>query len=77
MKTIIKNAVKLFTVLLILLSGNTYAQDPVDIAPKNYKKVLLENDKLKMDITGLTAGIYLLNIQSHEFSHTEKLIITK
>lgn len=37
----------------------------------------IENDKLEMDITGLTSGIYLLNIQSPEFSHTEKLIVTK
>ena len=48
MKTIINNAVKLFTVLLILLSAHAYAQDPVTIAPKNYKKVLLENDNVRV-----------------------------
>jgi hypothetical protein len=37
----------------------------------------IENDNLEMDVSGLTKGIYLLNIQSPEFSHTEKLIVTK
>ncbi len=44
MKTIINHAVKLFTILLILLTANAYGQDPVPIAPKNYTKVLLDNE---------------------------------
>ncbi len=48
MKTIINSAVKLFTILLILLTANAYAQDPVTLAPKNYKKVLLENDNVRV-----------------------------
>lgn len=44
MKTIINNAAKLFTILLVLLTANVYAQDPVAIAPKNYTKVLIDNE---------------------------------
>ncbi len=48
MKSIIINIVKLFTIALFLLSIETYAQDPTAIAPKNYKKVLLENDNVRV-----------------------------
>ena len=48
MKTTINKAVKLFTIFLILLTANTYAQDPITLAPKNYKKVLLENDNVRV-----------------------------
>lgn len=44
----INNAVKLFTVLLILLSVSAYAQDPVPLAPKNYTKVLLDNEFVRV-----------------------------
>lgn len=44
MKTIIKNAMNLLTAFILLLSINMYAQDPVPLAPKNYTKILLENE---------------------------------
>lgn len=34
--------------LLVLFSLHANAQDPVAIAPKNYKKVLLENDNVRV-----------------------------
>ena len=48
MKTIIKKLMPLFTVFLLLISVQIYAQDPVKTAPKNYKKVLLENDNVRV-----------------------------
>lgn len=34
--------------LLLLLSTNSYAQDPLKAAPNVYKKVLLENDQVRV-----------------------------
>lgn len=48
MKTLIKNTANLITIVVLLLSVSVYAQDPVTIAPKNYKKVLLENDNVRV-----------------------------
>lgn len=48
MKTIIKKILPLFTAFLLLTSVHIYAQDPVKTAPKNYKKVLLENDNVRV-----------------------------
>ena len=48
MKTLMKNTANLITIVVLLLSVSVYAQDPVTIAPKNYKKVLLENDNVRV-----------------------------
>ena len=48
MKTTIDYSVKLFTILLILLTANAYAQDPVKVAPKIYKKVILNNPNVRV-----------------------------
>jgi quercetin dioxygenase-like cupin family protein len=56
MKTTINKMVQLITVFLILFSVQAYAQDPVTIAPKNYKKVLLENDKVRVLQFEMAAG---------------------
>ncbi|MES2239834.1 MAG: cupin domain-containing protein [Bacteroidota bacterium] len=34
--------------LFLLLSPNMHAQDPMKVGPKVYKKVLLENDKVRV-----------------------------
>lgn len=38
----------LLTTFLLLLSTQVFAQDPVKIASKNYKNVLLENDNVRV-----------------------------
>ncbi len=48
MKTVIKKSFRLFTVLFLFISANIYAQDPVTLAPKNYQKVILENDNVRV-----------------------------
>jgi quercetin dioxygenase-like cupin family protein len=45
-KTVLINA--LFFVLLLTQSTNLYAQDPMKAAHNVYKKVLLENDKVRV-----------------------------
>jgi quercetin dioxygenase-like cupin family protein len=44
MKTIIKNSANFVIMVIFLLSASAYAQDPVAIAPKNYTKVLIDNE---------------------------------
>ena len=39
---------KLFVALLLLFSISALAQDPVTIAPKNYKKILIDNDNVRV-----------------------------
>jgi quercetin dioxygenase-like cupin family protein len=56
MKKIINKAFKIIIGMLILLSANTYAQDPTTVAPKNYKKVLLENEKVRVLQFEMTPG---------------------
>lgn len=48
MKTLIKNSVNFLTIVILLLSVSIYAQDPVTLSPKNYKKVMLENEKVRV-----------------------------
>jgi quercetin dioxygenase-like cupin family protein len=48
MKTIFKNSVKLLTACFLLLSVAVQAQDPIKIAPKNYKKILIDNDNVRV-----------------------------
>lgn len=48
MKTIIKIIFPLCTAFLLLTSVHIYAQDPTILAPKNYKKVMLENDNVRV-----------------------------
>jgi quercetin dioxygenase-like cupin family protein len=48
MKTLIKNSANFITAIILLLSVAAYSQDPAAIAPKNYKKVLLENDNVRV-----------------------------
>ena len=48
MKTIFEKSIRFFSVILLLFSVQLYAQDPVSIAPKNYKKVLLDNDNVRV-----------------------------
>jgi len=38
----------LFLGLFLLQSTNLYAQDPIKVSPNVYKKVLLENDKVRV-----------------------------
>lgn len=48
MKTIFRNSMKLLIAILLLFSISMQAQDPVKIAPKNYKKVLIDNDNVRV-----------------------------
>ena len=48
MKTTIKKSMNLFTVFFLLMSVQLFAQDPVPLAPKNYTKVLLENEFVRV-----------------------------
>lgn len=48
MKTIIKKILPLCTAFLLLSSVHIYAQDPITLAPNNYKKVMLENDNVRV-----------------------------
>jgi beta-alanine degradation protein BauB len=48
MKTIMRIYASLFIVFLLTLSANVQAQDPMKAAPNVAKKVLLENDQLRM-----------------------------
>jgi quercetin dioxygenase-like cupin family protein len=48
MKTIMRIYGSLLFVLLLMLSANVHAQDPMKAAPNVAKKVILENDKLRM-----------------------------
>ncbi|WP_284652291.1 cupin domain-containing protein [Flavobacterium terrisoli] len=48
MKTTIKKSMNMLTVFFLLLSVQMYAQDPVAISPKNYPKVLLENEFVRV-----------------------------
>ena len=48
MKTIINTSFPIFTVFFLFMSAQIYAQDPVTVAPKNYQKVLLENDNVRV-----------------------------
>lgn len=56
MKTIKKNLMSLFILLFLILSMNIYAQDPVKVAPNVYKKVLLENDRVRVMQVEITPG---------------------
>ncbi|PKB15404.1 cupin domain-containing protein [Flavobacterium sp. 5] len=38
----------LFFILFLIQSTNLYAQDPIKVASNVYKKVLLENDKIRV-----------------------------
>jgi quercetin dioxygenase-like cupin family protein len=48
MKTIFKNLMNLLSAVLLLLSVQVYGQDPVTVAPKNYKKVLIDNESVRV-----------------------------
>ncbi|QBZ98475.1 cupin domain-containing protein [Flavobacterium sangjuense] len=48
MKTLIKNPANFIIMVIILLSASAYAQDPVPLAPKNYTKVLLDNEFVRV-----------------------------
>ncbi|KAF2325982.1 MAG: cupin domain-containing protein [Flavobacterium nitrogenifigens] len=56
MKTITKNLMSLFILLLLILSMNVYAQDPLKAAPNAYKKVLLENERVRIMQVEITPG---------------------
>ena len=47
-KTIKSISASVLLGLLLLLSTNSYAQDPLKAAPNVYKKVLLENDQVRV-----------------------------
>ncbi|TKC61367.1 cupin domain-containing protein [Pedobacter hiemivivus] len=48
MKTMKITSMLLLLGLLLTLSTNVYAQDPMTAAPNAYKKVLLENEKVRV-----------------------------
>lgn len=48
MKTIKMISMSLLFGLFMTLSANVRAQDPMTAAPKMYKKVILENDKIRV-----------------------------
>ncbi|MXO06050.1 cupin domain-containing protein [Flavobacterium sp. HBTb2-11-1] len=48
MKAIEKNLMSLFILLLLVFSVNIYAQDPLKVAPNAYKKVLLDNERVRI-----------------------------
>ncbi|HJS00639.1 MAG TPA: cupin domain-containing protein [Flavobacterium sp.] len=48
MKTINTISMLVLIGLFLLLSPDTYAQDPMKVGPKVYKKILLENDKVRV-----------------------------
>ncbi|BFM42241.1 hypothetical protein CFS9_08820 [Flavobacterium sp. CFS9] len=56
MKTTKKNLVSLFILLFLTLSMNIYAQDPLKAAPNAYKKVLLENERVRIMQVEITPG---------------------
>lgn len=48
MKTIKMVSMSLFLGLLLMFSAKVRAQDPVKVAPNIYKRVVLENDKVRV-----------------------------
>lgn len=48
MKTIKMISMSLLFGLFMMLSANVRAQDPLTVAPKFYKKVILENDNIRV-----------------------------
>ncbi|MBO9586007.1 MAG: cupin domain-containing protein [Flavobacterium sp.] len=56
MKTIKNNLMPLFILLLLMLSMNIYAQDPLKAAPNAYKKVILENERVRIMQVEITPG---------------------
>jgi quercetin dioxygenase-like cupin family protein len=56
MKMIKMISASLFFVLLLTLSASVYAQDPMKVAPNAAKKVLLENDQVRVIQVEIAAG---------------------
>jgi quercetin dioxygenase-like cupin family protein len=48
MKAIKMISMSLLIGLFLIMSSNVYAQDPMKAGPKVYKKILLENDKVRV-----------------------------
>ena len=48
MKTIKLISTSLFLGAILMTSANLYAQDPVVVAPTVYKKIVLDNDKVRV-----------------------------
>jgi quercetin dioxygenase-like cupin family protein len=56
MKTVKNNLTSLFLLLFLIASMSMYAQDPIKVAPNVYKKVLLDNDRVRVIQLELGAG---------------------
>jgi len=56
MKTTKLTSMALLLGLFLALSANVYAQDPMTVAPTAYKKILLENEKVRVMEVELAPG---------------------
>ena len=56
MKTIKTISVSLLIGLFLMMSTAMHAQDPIKVNPKVYKKILLENDKVRVMSVEFTPG---------------------
>jgi quercetin dioxygenase-like cupin family protein len=56
MKKLTSISVALFVGLLLTINAGLYAQDPLKVAPNVAKKVLLENDHVRVYISEFAAG---------------------
>ena len=56
MKTMNRISRSLFFGFILILSSNLYAQDVVKVAPKEYKKVILDNENVRVIEVEFTPG---------------------
>ena len=56
MKTIKKPLIIFFLKLFLISSSSLSAQDPLKVAPDNYKRVVIDNDKVRVMDFELAAG---------------------
>ncbi|WP_348810522.1 cupin domain-containing protein [Flavobacterium maritimum] len=64
MKTIKMISMLTLIGLFLLLSPSTYAQDPMKVGPKVYKKVLLNNEKVRVMSVEFAPGV-VMPMHSH------------
>lgn len=57
MKTISMISKSLFFGLILMMSAGMYAQDPVKVSPKEYRKVLLDNEKVRVIQVEFAPGV--------------------
>jgi len=68
MKTFSMISKSLFFGLILLMSASMYAQDAVKVSPKEYKKVLLDNEKVRViqvefaEINSITFSLKMIQL---------------